>query len=44
MHKTGSKALYILFQALICHVSAMVTRQKKHIPAEVLKEFGRFAL
>ena len=34
----------ILFQVLVYPIPAMVTRQKRHIPAEVKQEFGRFAL
>ena len=34
----------VLFPAPICPVSAIVTRQKKHTPAEVLLEFGRVSL
>ena len=34
----------ILFQVLVYPIPAVVTRQKRHIPAEVKQEFGRFAL
>ena len=34
----------ILFHVLVYPIPAVVTRQKRHIPAEVKQEFGRFAL